>query len=441
MDKTKFLEKLEKKLNILDESEKKDIIAEYSSIIDEKVKNGATEKEAIDDFGSVNELAKEILKAYKVNTEYNKYSDTFESGKESFDETIKKSATWLSEKANNFFNDLKGEKGEVTVEKVFEIMIKVFIVLIILNVLRLPISLISSLGQGVFAESIFPFVLLKYLWIFVVEIAYIVIVVLFIFFIFKENFFGTKQESEKPTTKKKPTSKKTVAAKKENKIVAKPTNENNGIKLLIKLIIILCIVIPLAMFSFSLVMALSFGLYLIFKGVFFYGPVLLLIGILIFIFYVMNAVFAAIENHKVKGWPLLISFIIITTGIFLTIDWALSLKIHKGEPGILTEETIMIERKEFSRNRGFWDYELHVNPDVDEDKIMVIIKYNEKYADFVNVNEYGFSVIKINNFTKFNQLNREFIDNLKNNEIYIPYYEIEIHAQEETINQLRKKNF
>ncbi|MBS7021215.1 MAG: DUF1700 domain-containing protein, partial [Firmicutes bacterium] len=70
MTKKKFLSELEKKLNVLNESEIKDIINEYSDIIDEKVKHGKTEKEAIEDFGKIEDLAKEILSAYKINPDY-----------------------------------------------------------------------------------------------------------------------------------------------------------------------------------------------------------------------------------------------------------------------------------------------------------------------------------------------------------------------------------
>ena len=68
------------------DEEKKDIINEYSDIIDEKVKHGKTEEESVKEFGNIDELAEEILKAYKINPNYNK-SD-------------------LSEKTNDFIKTL-----------------------------------------------------------------------------------------------------------------------------------------------------------------------------------------------------------------------------------------------------------------------------------------------------------------------------------------------
>ena len=70
MNKSSFISKLKKNLKILDENEVKDIVDEYSETIDEKIKNGKTEEEAIKDFGDVNELCKEILKAYKINPKF-----------------------------------------------------------------------------------------------------------------------------------------------------------------------------------------------------------------------------------------------------------------------------------------------------------------------------------------------------------------------------------
>ena len=61
MNKKIFLEKLRKKLKILNNDEIEDIIEEYEGHINEKVSSGKTEEEAIKDFGDFNELVKEIL--------------------------------------------------------------------------------------------------------------------------------------------------------------------------------------------------------------------------------------------------------------------------------------------------------------------------------------------------------------------------------------------
>lgn len=70
MDKSGFLRELQKHLVILNESEQKDILDEYTQHIDMKMENGMSETEAIRDFGTIEELASEILKAYHVDPGY-----------------------------------------------------------------------------------------------------------------------------------------------------------------------------------------------------------------------------------------------------------------------------------------------------------------------------------------------------------------------------------
>ena len=72
MKKREFLAKLRKKLSVLEESEIDDITREYGGYIDEKIESGATEEEAVSSFGSIGELAKELLSAYKVKVKEEK---------------------------------------------------------------------------------------------------------------------------------------------------------------------------------------------------------------------------------------------------------------------------------------------------------------------------------------------------------------------------------
>ena len=71
MTKKDFLDKLRGKLEILKSDEVEDIINEYSEHIDEKVKSGVSEEDAILEFGDFNELVTNILDAYKINKNYN----------------------------------------------------------------------------------------------------------------------------------------------------------------------------------------------------------------------------------------------------------------------------------------------------------------------------------------------------------------------------------
>lgn len=72
MTKTEFLEYLEKRLHVLKEKERDDILSEYAQHIELKIQSGLSEEDAIHDFGNLDELAAEILDAYNVNPDYDK---------------------------------------------------------------------------------------------------------------------------------------------------------------------------------------------------------------------------------------------------------------------------------------------------------------------------------------------------------------------------------
>lgn len=70
MNKNEFLKELENRIRVLEKTEIKDILAEYSQHIDMKMNSGLSETDAIKDFGNIEDLAAEILEAYHVNPEY-----------------------------------------------------------------------------------------------------------------------------------------------------------------------------------------------------------------------------------------------------------------------------------------------------------------------------------------------------------------------------------
>ena len=70
MTKTEFLTFLEQRLMVLNDSERADLLNEYEEHIDMKMESGLSEEEAIQGFGDPEELVKELLDAYHLNTEY-----------------------------------------------------------------------------------------------------------------------------------------------------------------------------------------------------------------------------------------------------------------------------------------------------------------------------------------------------------------------------------
>jgi len=89
------------------EEERNDILNEYKDTIEEKVKHGSSEEEAVADFGSVEELSREILKAYKINPDYSKSKDKVKDFVEDGETLIKKGAEKLSEWTQDIVDDFK----------------------------------------------------------------------------------------------------------------------------------------------------------------------------------------------------------------------------------------------------------------------------------------------------------------------------------------------
>lgn len=67
MHKDLFLKELQTRIRILAEAEQQDILDEYAQHIDLQLAQGLSEDAAIADFGSLDDLAAEILEAYHVN--------------------------------------------------------------------------------------------------------------------------------------------------------------------------------------------------------------------------------------------------------------------------------------------------------------------------------------------------------------------------------------
>ncbi len=434
MTKEEFLKKLAKKLKILNENEKKDIINEHEALLNEKIKNGQSEEEAVADFGDVNDLAKEILKAYKVDPDYNKNSETLEKTKESFDESVKNAAEWVSEKAQSFFDSVAEEKSDVTLTKIFEIIIKVLIVIILLHILRLPFSLLSSLGAQVFTTAIFPFSLLQYIWIFIIEMLYLATIVITFILIFKNDIFKEKQPTKKTSTLAKKTTKKKTTKKPTAE--GKETSANDGVFMLFKIVLILVFVIPLILFSVSLMFSFATLIFLIFHDIFLIGLLLLNVAILGFVFFLIHLFLSLFNNQKPSPWALIPIIIIFILGTIFTIDWALGLSIEKEAKGELTKETIVFTQEEIKDSKYWRQYEIKINPDVDEETVIVEIYFDEKYEKIVDVSETGGVNIYLNSLQKMRDFTNIFIAGLKNDTIYIPYYEIKLSAQEATIQYI-----
>ena len=135
MTKFEFIHRLNSKLYLLKESERLDIINEYTGHIDMKINEGKTEAQAIEDFGNIDDLANEILAAYHIDSTklQNKTLDIYV--KEAIDYMIKVAESILS----------------LSTAQLAGVFVEFVVLLVIIYFMRYPTDLCSSIFAELFS--------------------------------------------------------------------------------------------------------------------------------------------------------------------------------------------------------------------------------------------------------------------------------------------------
>ena len=118
MLKKEFLDVLNQKLSLISDKEREDILLEYGTYIDDKIASGVAEEEAVAGFGDVDELVKEILDAYKINT------DSMDPFSNRADKTIDK----VYVKVEELFSKL----GNFSMNEIFHILFDAIVLVLIM---------------------------------------------------------------------------------------------------------------------------------------------------------------------------------------------------------------------------------------------------------------------------------------------------------------------
>ncbi|MCI8544820.1 MAG: DUF1700 domain-containing protein [Bacilli bacterium] len=380
MNKKKFLKILEEKLQILSEEERNDILNEYKDTIEEKVKHGSSEEEAVADFGSVEELSREILKAYKINPDYSKSKDKVKDFVEDGETLIKKGAEKLSEWTQDIVDGFKNNDQNWTLEMVFEVIIKAIILLIGLSLLRVPFYLIEALGLNIFEMAFPPFnsvfkVVLRCFTSFI----YLIVCIIIVMIVFKPYFVTSKKSSKKKEVH-------TSKIEKENKeaAIAKKPRSFSVVVEIIKAFLFLCTVFPLYIADFGCYIALAVFVFLLVKGVPILGLFLMLLGITIFLTFLTRLFYNLLYgNKKIYCYSLIISAVIFVSGCFFSIETFTDFEIYQGLPNnsFLQKEFVYESSiKNESFHISYYDYEIKEDSSLEDNKIEFVVSY---YSDFV----------------------------------------------------------
>ena len=271
MNKEDFLKKLESKLKVLDEKEIKDIIEEYSNHIDNAIKDGKTEEEAIKDFGNINDLAKEILSAYKIRKDYNGVVSDIEDGINGF---VNKGSDFVKKTLDS----AGSEKNIVTF--IFEILI----IFILIWILKLPFYIIKALGLSLLSFFSSPlYEISSFIWKIVVDFGYFISAILIIMVAVKNRFGYIEINKEPKSEKKKDELKKEKKTEQKTKVESRTKEKSwlySAIEIVFK-IFVLFLLIPAIFSVMGLTIFLGVLIFLMFKGIFLFGFIILTVGLMI----------------------------------------------------------------------------------------------------------------------------------------------------------------
>lgn len=461
MNKQKFLKELEKRLSILSESERKDTINEYRDIIEEKVKHGKTEDEAVKEFGTVEELSKEILDAYKINPEYqSKRSDAGDKAKEFVETTedfIKKGAQKLSEVTDEVVDSFKKSEIEFTTEKVFEIVIKIILVLLALAVLKIPFYIIGELGSHIFSWSFAPVSWFSnFFWKFLIEVIYLVVCIFIIITLVSKYTKGSKSiqktNGKREEPKKKNTIKTEEVIRTESKKKETVKNDTVGSFLLTLVKIWTCVfvLIPVWIILICLGIGISFIIYFLVKGVEMYGVLILLLGL-----FGMGCEFANIvyrllfTRKKIYPFSFIINIILIIVGMFMTFDYFSDFTYHDRLPENQYHITSTTYEEHITKEtRISGNVEYIIDDTLEDGKVTIEATYYDEYVSITktitNTEEPTIYFTTTSNQHSFNwkrDISDRLIQQLKEKEFYnfddLKYVKLKVYTNRKTKDLLK----
>lgn len=407
MIKNKFLNQLEKRLEILNEEERKDIIEEYRANIEDKINHGKTEEEAVADFGNIDDLVKEIMKAYKINPNYQSPEQKEPSKKvkevmEDTDSWIKSAAGQLSDATKKIVDDFKQNEQELTTQLIFEIIIKAIILLFGLALLKLPFMIIEEMGKSILEMAIYPLdSVLIALWGLLVGIIYFVFCVLIGIIVFKP-YFTKKSDSSKKKVKKAEENKEELVTITHNR--KEPSAITSLMMGILKVFVILCILIPLWGVNVAYFIGIGVLIFFLIQGIDVVGLLFIVLALTILSTTITDLVTKIFFTHKkVNFIPFLISPIILVVGILLTTSTVLkfdynpeppfveyqlkeeeyhealngknlTIGYYGDNPNIIIDSSVKPDHVKI--HISYYDHFIEVNPNFEEDNDIIYLRMN-----------------------------------------------------------------
>lgn len=452
MNKKEFLDKLEKKLSILDESERKDILDEYKDTISEKVKHGQSEEEAVADFGDVDELVKEILSAYKIDPDFEgKDENTFNKLLSDGEDLIKKGADKLAKTSKGLASDFKRTNKEINLSLVFEIVIKIIITIFLIGILRLPFMLIYEVGKGMLDSIFAPFeMIFSFLFGVLLLIVYLSLCVLVIVSLFKGYF--KHDDTALEDAHKEEEENKNSEVKEKSPVKKGSSTLGEAIILIIKIWVVIFIMVPAVFVNLCILFGLCLAIIYLIKGINLFGLGILLLGCLIMCTWFIKLIYGILfKAKKVNVIPLIISIILMMVGGLLFADMIINIDYYDKVPSNIKKESKSYEYKIDERTviSNLNGYTEEIVKDMKDGEIKVEVDYY-KEATKIKIDDYDAGdyrrIAFVNNYTGINPtkfMYNNFIDNLKDNKIYnyndVYAFNIKVYGNEKTLEMVEEE--
>jgi len=322
MNKEEFINKLRKRLNILEDGEIEDIVSEYEGYIDEKVSLGKTEEEAVKELGDFEEIVSDLLSAYKLKT--SKDDNFFNS---------------LLSKIGSFIDKFMDSLNEKSGRDIIKILIEVVLILFLICLLKIPFAMIRDLGTDIFEELIRPIgYVFASIWTFIIEVSYIIVAVIFFIKMIEKRCFKEiseeittiRDKEEKKSKKEKTKSKKEepIAEVKKEKVIKEKrathtfSDTLTDICIWILKFIVIMIAIGIIFYLIGMSVALGLAIYLLINGVSYYGIFLLILVLFLGGALLLELCINFVFNRHTKALPFFTKLIVIIvlTGISLTMS-------------------------------------------------------------------------------------------------------------------------
>lgn len=452
MNKKEFLDKLEMKLSILDESERKDILDEYKDTISEKVKHGQSEEEAVADFGDVDELVKEILSAYKIDPDFEgKDENTFNKLLSDGEDLIKKGADKLAKTSKGLASDFKRTNKEINLSLVFEIVIKIIITIFLIGILRLPFMLIYEVGKGMLDSIFAPFeMIFSFLFGVLLLIVYLSLCVLVIVSLFKGYF--KHDDTSLEDAHKEEEENKNSEVKEKSPVKKGRSTLGEAIILIIKIWVVIFIMVPAVFVNLCILFGLCLAIIYLIKGINLFGLGILLLGCLIMCTWFIKLIYGILfKAEKVNVIPLIISIILMMVGGLLFADMIINIDYYDKVPSNIKKESKSYEYKIDERTviSNLNGYTEEIVKDMKDGEIKVEVDYY-KEATKIKIDDYDAGdyrrIAFVNNYTGINPtkfMYNNFIDNLKDNKIYnyndVYAFNIKVYGNEKTLAMVEEE--